>query len=69
MLSQWQVKFPVSDNPVCRSGQSFSQLIYIYMMLEDMQLHPERLSWVKYAIQLLESLGFNHVWLSQGLVM
>ena len=38
-------------------------------MLEDMQLHPERLSWVKYVIQLLESLGFNHVWLSQGLVM
>ena len=35
-------------------------------MLEDMQLHPERSSWAKSVKQLLESLGFNLVWLSQG---
>ena len=35
-------------------------------MLEDMQLHPEISSWAKSVKQLLESLGFNHVWLSQG---
>ena len=27
MLSQWQVKFPVSDNPVCRGGQSVLLLL------------------------------------------
>ena len=37
-------------------------------MLEAMQLHPEISSWAKSVKQLLESLGFNHVWLSQGLV-
>ena len=36
------------------------------MMLEDMQLHPESSSWAKSVKQLLESLGFNHLWLSQG---
>ena len=36
------------------------------MMLEDMQLHPERSSLAKSVKQLLESLGFNHGWLSQG---
>ena len=36
------------------------------MMFEDMQLHPERLSWAKSVKQLLESLDLNHLWLSQG---
>ena len=31
-----------------------------------MQVHPERSSWVKSVKQLLESLGFSNVWLSQG---
>ena len=35
------------------------------MMLDYIQLHPERSSWAKSVNQLLESLGFNHVWLSQ----
>ena len=35
------------------------------MMLEDMQLHPERSSLAKSVKQLLESLGFTHGWLSQ----
>ena len=35
------------------------------MMLVVMQLHPEILSWAKSVKQLLESLCFNHVWLSQ----
>ena len=36
------------------------------MMLEDMQLQPERPSRTKSVKQFLESLGFNNVWLSQG---
>ena len=27
VLCQWQVNFPISDNPVCRGGQSFLLLL------------------------------------------
>ena len=40
---------------------------YVYnMMLNDLHLHPNRLSWVNSVKSLLENLGLNHAWLNQG---
>ena len=36
------------------------------MMLSDLENHPEQKSWVKSIKSLLESTGFYHVWLYQG---
>ena len=40
-LSQWQVKFPVSDNPVCRGGQS------VLLLLIQRCPNPSRYFWGK----------------------
>ena len=43
----------------------YIKLVY-NMMFEDLERLPETLSWAKYVKVLLESLGFGHVWLMQG---
>ena len=43
----------------------YIKLVY-NMMLEDLERLPEKLSWAKSVKVLLESLGFGHVWLTQG---
>ena len=36
------------------------------MMLHDIELHPNKSNWASFVKYLLESLGFNDVWYSQG---
>ena len=37
-----------------------------YMMLRDMDAMPEKDNWAMLVKRLLDSLGFNNVWLAQG---
>ena len=49
---------------VCNEAKNIR---YIYnMMLEDMDRMPDKDNWASLVKKLLESLGFNDVWLAQG---
>lgn len=43
----------------------YIKLVY-NMMIDDLQKSPEKPSWARSVKSLLESLGFNYVWLAQG---
>ena len=43
----------------------YVKLVY-EMMLNDLNLRPNKPNWAYYVKHLLESLGFNNVWLNQG---
>ena len=46
-------------------GTKYIKLVY-NVMLKDLQNSPEKPSWAKPVKLLLESLGFGHVWIEQG---
>ena len=43
----------------------YIRLVY-NLMIDDLDNSPEKLSWAKLVKTVLETLGFGHVWLSQG---
>ena len=46
-------------------GTKYIKLVY-NVIIEDLQNSPEKPSWAKSVKLLLESLGFGHVWIEQG---
>ena len=48
-------------------NEKYVKCVYT-MMLNDLESYPEKKSWARSVKTLLESLGFNHVWLNQGVV-
>ena len=47
-------------------GTKYIKLVY-NVTIEDLQNSPEKPSWAKSVKLLLESLGFGHVWIGQGI--
>ena len=65
ILGQVVAEKSLTKKSIHTNTHKYIKLVY-NMMLEDLERLPEKLSWAKSVKALLESLGFGHVWLMQG---